>query len=184
MKLLNALSLNMYDADSLFPVTEKITIEKVKDLLFPVHCDSGEYSLSPLSRARLENKPEITQFNNCESCIGHADTANVLSNLLQNEISCNRVTVQLKQNEKCIVAQYIGPRLPEGSLRLPEGSKIEFFLVKMKSRKSFEKMISLQKDISKLAHDIGGWGDLISIDDVKKVLKNNFPHYFCEHAFD
>ncbi len=184
MKLLNALSLNMYDADSLFPVTEKITIEKVKDLLFPVHCDSGEYSLSPLSRARLENKPEITQFNNCESCIGHADTANVLSNLLQNEIPCNRVTVQLKQNEKCIVAQYIGLRLPEGSLRLPEGSKIEFFLVKMESRKSFEKMISLQKDISNLAHDIAGWGDSISIDDVKKVLENNFPHYFCEHAFD
>lgn len=184
MKLLNALSLNMYDADSLFPVTKKISVEQVKDLLFPVHCDSGEYSLSPLSRARLENKPEISQFNNCESCIGHADTANVLSNLLQNEISCNRVTVQLKQNERCIVAQYIGPRLPEGSLRLPEGSKIDFFLVKMESRKSFEKMISLQKDISNLAHDIAGWGDLISIDDVKKVLKNNFPHYFCEHAFD
>jgi len=184
MKLLNALSLNMYDADSLFPVTEKITIEKVKDLLFPVHCDSGEYSLSPLSRARLENKPEITQFNNCESCIGHADTANVLSNLLQNEIPCNRVTVQLKQNEKCIVAQYIGPRLPEGSLRLPEGSKIEFFLVKMESRKSFEKMISLQKDISNLAYDIAGWGDSITMEDVKKVLKNHFPHYFCEHAFD
>ena len=119
-----------------------------------------------------------------ESAIGHADTAKVLSSILEMDIPTNRVTVQLKQNEKCIVAQYIGPRLPEGSLRLPEGSKIEFFLVKMKSRKSFEKMISLQKDISKLAHDIGGWGDLISIDDVKKVLKNNFPHYFCEHAFD
>ena len=50
MKLLNALSLNMYDADSLFPVTEKITVEKVKELIFPVHCDSGEYSLSPLSQ--------------------------------------------------------------------------------------------------------------------------------------
>jgi len=183
MKLLNALSLNMYDAD-LFPVVEKISIEKVKDLLFPCYCDSGEYSLSPLSRARRLENPEITQFNNCESCIGHADTANVLSNLLQNEISCNRVTVQLKQNERCIVAQYIGPRLPEGSLRLPEGSKIDFFLVKMESRKSFEKMISLQKDISNLAYDIAGWGDSITMEDVKKVLKNHFPHYFCEHAFD
>jgi hypothetical protein len=182
MKLLNALSLNMYDADSLFPVTEKITIEKVKDLLFPVHCDSGEYSLSPLSRARLENKPEITQFNNCESCIGHADTANVLSNLLQNEIPCNRVTVNLGPNEKCIIAQYIGPRLPEGAISLPEGAEIRFFLVKMEVKEKYLKMISLQKDIANLAHDIAGWG--VSIDEVKKVLEKHFPHYFCEHAFD
>jgi len=184
MKLLNALSLNMYDADSLFPVTEKITIEKVKDLLFPVHCDSGEYSLSPLSRARLENKPKISQINNCESCIGHADTANVLSTLLQREIPCNRVTVQLKQNEKCIIAQYRGPRLPEGAISLPEGSKIEFFLVKMESKEKYLKMISLQKDIANLAHDIAGWGDSVTIDDIKKVLEKHFPHYFCEHAFD
>ena len=183
MKLLNALSLNMYDA-SLFPVTEKISCEKAKELLFPVHCDSGEYSLSPLSRARLENKPEITQFNNCESCIGHADTANVLSKLLNCEISCNRVSIQLRQGERCIVAQYIGPRLPEGCKDLPEGARIDFFLVTMESRKKFEKMISLQKDISSLAHDIAGWGDLISMDDVKKVLESSFPHFFSENAFD
>ena len=184
MKLLNALSLNMYDADSLFPVAEKISIEKVKDLLFPCYCDSGEYSLSPLSRERLENKPKISQFNNCESCIGHADTANVLSTLLQREIPCNRVTVQLKQNERCIVAQYIGPRLHEGAISLPEGSRIEFFLVKMESKEKYMKMVSLQKDISNLAHDIAGWGDSITIDNVKEILKNHFPHYFCEHAFD
>ena len=181
MKLLNALSLNMYDADSLFPVTEKISCEKAKELLFPVHCDSGEYSLSPLSRARLE-KPEITQFNNCESCIGHADTANVLSKLLNCEISCNRVSIQLRQGERCIVAQYIGPRLPEGCKELPEGSRIDFFLVKMESRKSFEKQNDILKDISNLACELAGWG--VSMDDVKKVLERSFPHYFCENAFD
>lgn len=183
MKLLNALSLNMYDAD-LFPVAEKISCEKAKDLLFPVHCDSGEYSLSPLSRARLENKPEITQFNNCESCIGHADTARVLSTLLQREIPCNRVTVNLGPNEKCIIAQYIGPRLPEGAISLPEGAEIRFFLVKMEVKEKYLKMISLQKDIANLAHDIAGWGDSVTIDDVKKVLEKHFPHYFSEHAFD
>jgi hypothetical protein len=183
MKLLNALSLNMYDAD-LFPVTEKISCEKAKELLFPVHCDSGEYSLSPLSRARKELHPEITQLNNCESCIGHADTARVLSTLLQKEIPCNRVTVQLKQNEKFIVAQYIGPRLPEGATVLPEGATIKFFLVKMEVKEKYLKMISLQKDIANLAHDIAGWGDSISMDEVKKVLEKHFPHYFSEHAFD
>jgi hypothetical protein len=182
MKLLNALSLNMYDADSLFPVTEKISCEKAKELLFPCHCDSGEYSLSPLSRARRLENPEITQLNNCESCIGHADTAKVLSSILEMDIPTNRVTVQLKQNEKCIVAQYIGPRLPEGATMLPEGAEIRFYLVKMESKEKYLKMISLQKDIANLAHDIAGWG--ISIDEVEKVLKNHFPQYFSEHAFD
>lgn len=167
-----------------FPVAEKISIEKVKDLLFPVHCDSGEYSLSPLSRARKLENPEITQLNNCESCIGHADTAKVLSSILEMDIPTNRVTVQLRENEKCIVAQYIGPRLPEGATVLPEGATIKFFLVKMESKEKYLKMISLQKDIANLAHDIAGWGASISIDEVEKVLKNHFPHYFSEHAFD
>jgi hypothetical protein len=173
----------MYDAD-LFPVAEKISIEKVKDLLFPCHCDSGEYSLSPLSRARLENKPEISQLNNCESCIGHADTARVLSNILERNIPTNRATVHLKQNERCIVAQYIGPRLPEGATMLPEGATIKFYHVKMEAKEKYLKMISLQKDIANLAYDIAGWGDSISMDEVKKVLEKHFPHYFCEHAFD
>jgi hypothetical protein len=173
----------MYDAD-LFPVAEKISIEKVKDLLFPVHCDSGEYSLSPLSRARLENNPEISQLNNCESCIGHADTARVLSNILERNIPTNRVTVQLRENERCIVAQYIGPRLPEGATMLPEGATIKFYHVKMEAKEKYLKMISLQKDIANLAYDIAGWGDSISMDEVKKVLEKHFPHYFCEHAFD
>jgi hypothetical protein len=183
MKLLNALSLNMYDAD-LFPVAEKISCEKAKDLLFPCHCDSGEYSLSPLSRARKLENPEISQLNNCESCIGHADTAKVLSSILEMDIPTNRVTVQLRENERCIVAQYIGPRLPEGAISLPEGAEIRFFHVKMESKERYLKMISLQKDIANLAHDIAGWGDSISMDDVKKVLEKHFSHYFSEHAFD
>ena len=124
------------------------------------------------------------QFNNCVSCIGHADTARVLSTLLQREIPCNRVTVNLGPNEKCIIAQYIGPRLPEGATVLPEGAEIRFYLVKMEVKEKYLKMISLQKDISNLAYDIAGWGVSIDIDEVKKVLEKHFPHYFCEHAFD
>ena len=183
MKLLNSLSLNMYDA-SLFPVTEKISCEKAKDLLFPVHCDSGEYSLSPLSRARKLKNPEVTQLNNCESCIGHADTARVLSRMLERDIPTNRVSVTLNVGDTAIVAQYIGPRLPEGATMLPEGAEIRFYLVKMESKEKYLKMISLQKDIANLAYDIAGWGDSVTLDDVKRVLEKHFPHYFSEHAFD
>ncbi|NLD27023.1 MAG: hypothetical protein GX661_06655, partial [Acholeplasmataceae bacterium] len=62
--------------------------------------------------------------------------------------------------------------------------KIEFFLVKMESKEKYLKMISLQKDIANLAHDIAGWGDSVTMEEVKKVLEKHFPHYFSEHAFD
>lgn len=66
-----------------------------------------------------------------ESAIGHADTANVLSNILERNIPVNRSTVSLAEGDSAIVAQYIGPRLPEGATQLPEGAMIKFYLVKM-----------------------------------------------------
>ncbi|MCX7928944.1 MAG: DUF1874 domain-containing protein [Patescibacteria group bacterium] len=55
-----------------------------------------------------------------ESYIGHQDLANILG------VPFNRATVNLS-NEKIIVAQYRGERLPEGTTVLPQNSKIEFF---------------------------------------------------------
>jgi len=37
-----------------------------------------------------------------------------------------RFTVALWEGDQAIVAQYIGPRLPEGATELPEGARIEF----------------------------------------------------------
>lgn len=65
------------------------------------------------------------------SAIGHADTANVLSNILERNIPVNRSTVSLAEGDSAIVAQYIGPRLPEGATTLPEGARIKFYHVKM-----------------------------------------------------
>lgn len=66
-----------------------------------------------------------------ESAIGHADTARIISNMLGIELPSNRINVKLLHGEKMIVAQYSGPRLPEGATTLPEGAKIEFVLVEM-----------------------------------------------------
>ena len=66
-----------------------------------------------------------------ESAIGHADTARVLSNILGVDISTNRISVTLAKGDSAIVAQYIGPRLPEGATQLPEGATIKFYHVKM-----------------------------------------------------
>jgi hypothetical protein len=65
------------------------------------------------------------------SCIGHADTAAIISNMFNADVPMNRTTVKLVPGDFLVVCQYSGPRLPEGTTTLPEGSKIEFFLVKL-----------------------------------------------------
>lgn len=67
--------------------------------------------------------------NKLTSAIGHQDTANVLSNILNTEIPVNRVNVTLEKGDKVIVAQFHGARLPEGATTLPEGATIRFWVV-------------------------------------------------------
>ena len=63
------------------------------------------------------------------SAVGHTDTAAVFTEQLGQEIPANRITVSLEENDRCLVGQYTGPRLPEGCKSLPEGAKIEWWLV-------------------------------------------------------
>lgn len=57
------------------------------------------------------------------SIVGHADTARLLG------VECNRQSVMLGPDDDLIVAQYVGPRLPEGATELPEGARIEWIRV-------------------------------------------------------
>jgi len=63
------------------------------------------------------------------SCVGHADVAAVLSGILGYTVPVNRVNISLKPGDKLIVGQYVGPRLPEGCKTLPEGARIEWYVV-------------------------------------------------------
>lgn len=63
------------------------------------------------------------------SVIGHADTAAVVSGLLGRTLAPNRVNLLLGSQEPLLVAQYVGPRLPEGATQLPEGATIHFWAV-------------------------------------------------------
>jgi len=65
------------------------------------------------------------------SAVGHADTANVLTNMLGFPVSMNRINVILDENTELYVAQLIGGRLPEGSTTLPEGFAFKFYRVTM-----------------------------------------------------
>jgi len=67
--------------------------------------------------------------------IGHSDTAAIVERALRAQIPAlelpepQRLTVQLAVADQVLVAQYTGPRLPEGATQLPEGARIDFWLV-------------------------------------------------------
>lgn len=69
-----------------------------------------------------------------ESCVGHADTALLLASILGVPIEMRRVTTSLKVGDQMLVAQYNGPRLPEGATSLPEGAKIRWIIVEVQAR--------------------------------------------------
>ena len=77
------------------------------------------------------NVDEPTQFlvKGFESAVGHADTARVFSSILGMEVQANRINVVLDDENRLVVGQYKGPRLPEGATKLPEGAVIEWWLV-------------------------------------------------------
>jgi hypothetical protein len=70
-----------------------------------------------------------------ESCIGHADTAELVSEILGIEVPMRRVSTSLKDGDEMLISQYNGPRLPEGATSLPEGAKIRWIWVKVKAYK-------------------------------------------------
>jgi len=105
MKLLNAFSLNMISADC------TVEIKRIS-----------------------ENRVAGTAYDGCiESYIGHKQLSDILSDRWRVEIPMNRDTVTLDSNgERVFIAQYKGPRLPEGTTEIPDGAKIEFFAVEIK----------------------------------------------------
>lgn len=63
------------------------------------------------------------------SVVGHADTAALLTAILGREVAMNRASLALHRGDALYVAQYNGPRLPEGATSLPEGAKIRWYCV-------------------------------------------------------
>lgn len=63
------------------------------------------------------------------SAIGHPDMAAVAGDELGYQIPMNRVSIKLEKGDELIVAQFSGGRLPEGTTVLPEGFKIDWWLV-------------------------------------------------------
>lgn len=63
------------------------------------------------------------------SIVGHADTARLFETILGIPVPVNRQSIKLLPSDRLLVGQYIGPRLPEGATTLPEGARIEWWLI-------------------------------------------------------
>jgi len=90
------------------------------------------FSIQMLQKGGVVRFEEITPEDipsDVVSAVGHADTANVLSDLLGFPVSMNRINVVLDENAVLYVAQLVGGRLPEGSTTLPEGFSFKFYRV-------------------------------------------------------
>jgi len=94
---------------------------------FSIQMLDGDVTVS-FARISAEEAREILSYG-FTSAIGHPDTANVVSGILRIPVPVNRISVKLGNDDRLIVAQYVGPRLPEGATELPSGARIEFYKV-------------------------------------------------------
>jgi hypothetical protein len=91
----------------------------------------GELQVRPLSIDDVRNIVEACEEleRPITGAIGHPDTAALVNGILGVEVAHSRVTVTLNRSDSAVIAQYRGPRLPEGATELPEGAEISFSLV-------------------------------------------------------
>ena len=102
--LLNAFSLSMLPPGNRLVSVEDITLQEAREELH-----------------------EGSLFN----AIGHADTDSIVRGLLDIKalLPGVRLSIVLEPEDCAIVAQYSGPRLPEGATSLPEGAVILWKMV-------------------------------------------------------
>lgn len=86
-------------------------------------------TLLKVQRIELEEVKKLISCGVFKCVIGHEDTARIVGQVLGVDLKANRESIVIDSGDVLIVAQYIGPRLPEGSTTLPQGAKIEFYMV-------------------------------------------------------
>ena len=90
-------------------------------LQFPADLSVREITLD-------QAKEELVNF---KSAVGHPDTATMIGDLLGATVVVDRINVSMLSGDKAVVAQFSGPRLPEGTRTLPKGSTFKWLLVEV-----------------------------------------------------
>ena len=80
---------------------------------------------------KIENPADFLREYEVYNFIGHKDLDNIVRQNLNISIPEGvRGNVDIDNFDILLVAQYSGPRLPVGTTQLPEGAKIEYWLIK------------------------------------------------------
>jgi len=104
---------------------------------------ANAFSINMLSQdcadLKFERLHDVCNLENVgtivENAIGHPDTDRVVRHMLLDYGICvpegkrSNVVFPTPEADYLLVAQYKGPRLPEGAIELPEGAVLEFWLV-------------------------------------------------------
>lgn len=64
-----------------------------------------------------------------ESRVGHASTAMIIESMIDMPVPVRREGCMLRPGDTAHIAQYTGPRLPEGAMSLPEGATLTWIRV-------------------------------------------------------
>lgn len=96
-------------------------------------CDFCDINIQKVSVDYVNNFINFIKNDYVQNAIGHKETDVLVRNMLNNENIPvgERMNVTLEELNYLVVAQYKGPRLPEGATQLPEGARIEFFVIEM-----------------------------------------------------
>lgn len=87
--------------------------------------NGGTLKIEPVSAETVRNAFEAGEVT---SAIGHADTAFLVGQMIGASVLENRINAPAyKPGDQHFLVLYRGPRLPEGSKRLPDGAKLELF---------------------------------------------------------
>lgn len=73
--------------------------------------------------------PSKEMLESCDNSLGHKDICDLLNGMFGTSLAPNRKSDKLSDGDTVLVAQYIGSRLPEGAITLPEGATLKFLKV-------------------------------------------------------
>lgn len=93
--------------------------------------DSSKYPAFTVRVMRISQKYAKELYHELQptSGIGHGDLAEILSVDLDANIEANRINISIEPGDRVLVAQYVGPRMPEGSTQLLKDADIYYFYV-------------------------------------------------------
>ena len=127
--LCNAFSLSMLDRNDQGGALGGWTFAEPR-IPAPVDREEVETAIFAMRQGVLEvDGLKVDTFVNA---IGHESTAVLIGKDLAGlglDLHANRISVKLKRGDLAIIAQYEGPRLPEGATELPEGAQFSYWSI-------------------------------------------------------